>query len=56
MKYNKTRGVIEEKAQDLTIRYTYEYDAQKNWTKQYRFYNDEAAPHFLITRVITYKN
>jgi len=55
IKYNASGDIIEEKTWDLTVRYVYEYDSKKNWTKQYHFYNNETEPNFIIRRRITYK-
>lgn len=53
-KYNEFGDIIEEKTHDLTVKYKYEYDKKKNWTRQFSYYNAESAPNFLIERAITY--
>jgi hypothetical protein len=56
IKYNASGDIIEEKTFDLTIRYVYEYDDKKNWTKKYHFYNNETEANYLIRRSIIYKD
>ncbi|MGC4102147.1 RHS repeat domain-containing protein [Ferruginibacter sp.] len=56
MTYNASGDIIVEKTSDLVVKYKYEYDVKKRWTKQYNFYNDETEPNFLTRRTIVYRN
>ncbi len=53
-KYNEYGDIIEKKTHDLTVHNKYKYDRNKNWIKQYKYYNEEKSPNFLTTRKIEY--